>query len=292
MRWLAAVLLVALGCDGADPDPGLSAGLRVPGAQPVVGALRGGDGPAVTAIEIRTPLLRAGQGQYLLAGRAGPGAAAVHVGRQGDARYWIVPTGLADVTLPDELTWSARFDVGAGVPDGPLVVQVRAVDAGGRPGPLSEARFTVGGPPDGALVVDLAWDGVADLDLYIVDPLGRRLGPDDPNTYAPPAPGAPPDGPDAWRQEGILDRDAGAGCRAEGPMAERARWAEAPPRGRYTVFVDLAATCGRDRIPWQIKAFAAGAEVLTAGGVLFPADGERSVGGGGVGLRVGEFELP
>ncbi|MEZ4464309.1 MAG: hypothetical protein R3F43_07285 [bacterium] len=294
-RPLLPLLPLALGlaCDGADPDPGLASGLRVVGAQSVVGRLAGGEGPAVTAIEVRTPALRAGQGRYLLAGRAGPGSAAVHLGRVGDARYWIVPTGLPDVTTPSERTWSARFDVGTGVPAGPFVVQVRAVDGDGRPGPLAEARFTVGDArPEGALAVELTWEGVADLDLYVVDPAGRRLGLDDPTTWSPPPPGAPPDAPDAWRQGGVLDQDAGAGCRAEGPMAERATWAETAPPGRYVVYVDLASACALDRVPWQVQVYAAGRRLLNTGGILFPDDGLRTVGGGGTGLRVGEFDLP
>ena len=146
--------------------------------------------------------------------------------------------------------------------------------------------------PPGALVVALRWDRPADLDLYVVDPQGRRLGPDDPTTYQPPPPGQPPDPPDAWRAHGVLDRDAGAGCLGEGPLAENAIWQAAPPPGKYSIFLDFAEGCGFDHAGYTVTALQDGAVVFEAAGVLYPEDGRRGVLAGGAGIRVGELEVP
>lgn len=289
---MLAIVLLA-GCEGADPDPHAAAAFRVPGAQPHPGTLTAGDGPTITFVDVRTPTLRPGQARYLLAGRAEEAATAVHLQRVGDTRYWIVPTTLPDPANLDELIWSARFDLAPTTPAGPLVVRLRAVDAAGRPGPLAEATFTVGPPePEGALVVRLRWDVPADLDLYVLDPTGRRLGLDDPNTWSPAPPGSPPDGPDAWRSGGILDRDAGAGCLGEGPLAENAIWSEAAPSGKYLIFLDFADGCGFERAGYEVTVRRAGQLIFEAGGVLYTEDGRHGVLAGGTGLHVGEFEVP
>lgn len=288
--WL---LLLLAGCDGADADPRLSQGLRVPGAQPRAGQLTGGGGPAITFVDVRTPTVHPGQGRVLLAGRADDAATAVHLQRVGDAHYWVLPTALPDPAHLDQLTWSARFDVAPTVPEGPMVLRLRAVDTRGNPGPIQEATFMVGAAePQGFLVVALRWDVPADVDLYVLDPTGRRLGPDDPNTYAPPPPGSPPDPVDAWRSGGILDRDAGAGCLGEGPLAEHAVWAEAAPAGNYSILLDFADTCGFERAGFQVTVRLGGRLIFEGGGVLYPEDGRHGVLAGGPGLRVGQFEVP
>jgi len=291
VRWLA--LLVLLGCEGAEPDPGLFQGLRVPGTQSVIGQMVAGSGPEVTVVDVRTPTVRAGQAGYGLAGRVVATAAAVHLQRVGDDRYWVVPTGLPDPANLDELGWSARLDIGVGVPAGPLVVRVAGVDAQGRRGPLTLVPLTVASAtPEGALVITLAWDVPADLDLYVLDPTGRRLGPDDPTTYERPPPGAPPDPPDAWRGAGYLDQDAGAECATTGPLAEHGIWAEQAPSGTYQVSVDLAQSCGQPRVGYTLTATLQGRVILERSGVLYETDGRRGVLGGGSGVRIGEIRVP
>ncbi len=298
-RRIAAPLLLLIllqsvaGCDGVTADPGLNLGLRVPGRQLVPGALRSGDGPAITAVEIRDPLVRPGQGRYPLSGRAAHGAAAIHVARAGDDAWWVVPTGLPDPASPDEVDFALRFDLAPDVPEGPMVVTLRAVDADGRPGPLREARFTVGpAEPEGALVISLSWDAAADVDLYVLDPQGHLLSHADPNTYTPPRPGEPPAAPDAWRGGGILDRDAGADCAPEGRLAEHAVWADPPPAGDYVVSVDLASPCGHDRVAWRLTARLDGAIVAQAAGVLYPDDARRTTASGATPLRAASFRVP
>ena len=50
--WIALALCFGA-CDGADSDPAWTQRLRVPGAQWQAGALTGGDGPAITAVDVR-----------------------------------------------------------------------------------------------------------------------------------------------------------------------------------------------------------------------------------------------
>lgn len=297
-RPLAALLVLALAallaaCDGADLEPGRDLQVRVPGAQSAVGQLRSGDGPAITLVELRTPTLQPGVDRYLLSGRAVKAATAIHLAVLGDDRYWIVPTALPDPSAPDELGFSLRFAVRADRAPGPLAIRLQAVDAAGRRGPVETAELAVAPAiPEGALVVRLSWDSVADLDLYVVDPTGRRLGPDDPNTYAPPPPGSPPDPPDAWQRGGILDRDAGAGCGIEGPLAEHGIWRQAPPAGAYTVHVDLADPCTSAAVPWQVEVHLDGALIERVGGVLYPEDARATAATGATPARVTRFEVP
>ncbi len=293
MRGVCLALVAALcGCDGADPDPGLDLSLRVPGAQVRSGPVRASEGPAITQLEVRTPTVRPGQGDYLLAGRVAAAAAAVHVGRVGDDGHFVVPTGVPDPAVEGELQWSLRFDLSPTVAPGPLQVRLVAVDAAGRPGPAMTAELTVGpAVPAGDLVVRLSWDAVADLDLYVVDPAGNRLGPDDPNTWRAPPPGAPPAPPDAWRTGGILDRDAGADCDPAGVMAEHAVWATAAPAGTYAVGLDVASMCGQTAVGWRVEVWRGDARLTEAAGVAWPEDARVGAAAGAPPLAVTTFEV-
>jgi hypothetical protein len=292
MRWLC-LLLVALGCDGADSDAGLDRPIRVPGAQLVRGRLTPGSGPAITQVDVRSAALRPGQGQYRLAGRAEGSARAIHLGVEGDGAFWVVPTTTPDPTDPEELSWSARIDVRPDLKPGPLRLVLRAVDAQGRAGPLERVDFEVApSAPEGALVVTLRWDVPADLDLYVVDPSGRRLGLDDLNTYTPPPPGAPPDPPDAWRAGGQHSGDVGAGCATQGRLAEHAVWGAEPPSGTYRVLVDLAADCGQARAAWTVQVRRDGALLTESAGVLYPADARRAATTGAAPFVAARFDVP
>jgi len=97
-----------------------------------------------------------------------------------------------------------------GVSSQPLAVLLRAV-----------ARQA----PEGALVVQLAFDASADLDLYVTDPLQETV-------YFANTPS---------RSGGFLDRDRT--CKDAAPRVETIVF-ERPPPGRYRIGVEHAQPCG------------------------------------------------
>jgi hypothetical protein len=82
----------------------------------------------------------------------------------------------------------------------------------------------------GEVQVNIGWDTKADVDLYVVDPLGAEI------YYAE-------------RQSnsgGQLDIDSNAACSSDGPRAENIFWSfgVVPPRGEYEVRVNNWSACG------------------------------------------------
>jgi hypothetical protein len=96
------------------------------------------------------------------------------------------------------------------------------------PVPLAEhLRAAAAASLGTALVVRLAFDGSADLDLYVTDPLEETV-------YFANTP---------TRAGGALDADRT--CRDPAPRVETVRF-ERPPPGRYRVGVDHPASCASD----------------------------------------------
>ncbi len=196
---------------------------------------------------------------------------ALRVGFAGDGGYWIVPAGVADVTVPGELTWGARLDFSSDLALGEARVRVQAVGADERGGAVREARFElVDDTPGGALVVLLEWDAQADLDLYVRGPAGPWVGPEHP----------------------LHGPDSNAGCRVDGRRREHVAWAADPPAGRYRVGVDLAGACGQRRAAWRARVLLDGAPLAAAEGVLTQADARETAAGGAPPLLALEFDVP
>ncbi len=136
-------------------------------------------------------------------------------------------------------------------------------------------------PPDGDLVVTLAWQGAADLDLHVVDPLGGEAWSGHPNTVKPPPPGTPMD-PTAALASGQLDRDKNAGCARDNSAGEDVIWttrtgtmgpvAPVIPPGTYAVRVDTPALCGDASAAWVVAVYAQGVLVGSAAGVSTSED--------------------
>lgn len=90
--------------------------------------------------------------------------------------------------------------------------------------------MTVGGTviKTGNIQVTLEWDTrVADLDLFVTDPSGARVGYDNTSVDS----------------GGILDVDARAGCRETPSTVENIVWQGTPPSGTYGVTVDHYEQC-------------------------------------------------
>ncbi len=105
--------------------------------------------------------------------------------------------------------------------------------------------------PEGALVVQLAFDASADLDLYVTDPLQETV-------YFANTPS---------RSGGFLDRDRT--CKDAAPRVEAIVF-ERPPPGRYRIGVEHAQPCGAGvGAPFAVRALH-GERRFETSGVLPP----------------------
>ncbi len=123
--------------------------------------------------------------------------------------------------------------------------------------PFSFGLLTYG-PPEGDLVVSLAWNAPVDLDLHVVAPLPD--GSDSTEVWAKNPSALPPDGqagaPDEAAREagGYLDMDSNAGCQMDNRNAENVVWTGPAPAGHYIVRVDPFSLCGAKSASWHATA--------------------------------------
>lgn len=274
--WLPLVALLALSAcfDGALSDPGadldvqLSPGQRVDAPLPAEG-----ERPNVSALDVRSFTVIAGERGKWLAGRVTKPATAVLVSWKDAPAHWVVPVRIEDPSNPGELGFELLLDVAERRAPGPLELRFQAIDAAGHSGPRRTLVLDVRSPvPEGELVVSLAWSAAADLDLRIATPEGVLLGPENPSTWIPPRPGDPPAGPDAAAGAGVLDVDGLADCDARGRRRESALWRLPPPRGRYRAFVALAHACGQPRADFTLELWRNGQRVQRRADALFHED--------------------
>jgi uncharacterized protein YfaP (DUF2135 family) len=120
--------------------------------------------------------------------------------------------------------------------------------------------------------VNITWNSTADVDLYVVDPLGEEIYYGDRGSVS----------------GGILDIDSNAACGSDGPRAENIFWpfGVVPPRGEYTVRVNYWSACGEPSTDYVVT-------IRTKGGVPQTFTGRLTgpgVGGAiGAGYRLGDF---
>ncbi|WP_420454111.1 hypothetical protein [Rubrivirga sp.] len=110
-----------------------------------------------------------------------------------------------------------------------LRAQLRRVPGGAQTAPVAET-MTIGGTEikTGDVQVTLEWDTqLADLDLFVTDPSGDRVGYDNPRVAS----------------GGLLDVDARAGCDPTPSTVENIVWQGTPPTGAYGVTVDHYQQC-------------------------------------------------
>jgi len=281
---LAAAAFAALaGCGtAATSDPGLAAQLQVSGAQYRPGTLPApSGGPAAIALRTRHASLTIGEVREKLDGVLAPGTRSAVIGIAGSEGGWLLPAGVPAFDTPDDPSVAATIGLADDFPPGPFTLVAFGGDGDGRFGvPASvELIANAAPPPAGELVIALEWDGVADLDLHVVDALGGEAWADDPNTWVPPPPGEPVD-PTAYLTGGILDRDGNASCHRDGRPAEHVIWTMPPPAGTYVVRVDARSLCGGPGAAWYVAAYRNTTVLGAARGVATDADVQQAHGAG------------
>jgi hypothetical protein len=293
MRSLMVSASLLGACVGASAELGHEAQLQVAGAQWRPGPPPDDEaGPPVLDVALpRLTFVRDGASQRL-AGTLAPGATAAWVGLDGDSGGWIITAGSPSVDAPTAPTLTAEAAITPSTALGPQVLRVIAIDEQAQPGPARSIMILVEDvpPPPGTLVVSLAWQGRADLDLHVIAPDGGEAWSGDPNTWEPPPPGTPID-PDAWRAGGLLDRDGNAACHRDARPRENVVWTAAPPPGRYRVRVDARSLCGDAVAYYDVALFRDGAPIASGRGVATPADVELPHGAG-AGLTLLDIVLP
>lgn len=289
---LATLACAASSCGGTWADAGRDAELAVKG-----GTFFRGDepddasGPKVAAVDLSLTTLRAGVVDSPLKGSLAPGSTAAAISIEGDSGYWIVPAGIPAVDAPDYPTFTAPVSIATTVAPGPYRLLVRAVDADGHFGPLSDTPFqVVRVDVTGTLVVTLSWDTEADVDLHVVDPHGSEIWSRAPSSWMAPPPGAPVPA-DAWKDGGYLDFDSNAACAIDGRRQEDVVWERTPPSGRYVVRVDTPSLCGQAAARWNLVVSYRGVIVAKAAGTSLQSD-TRGLHQAGSGVLALQFDVP
>lgn len=277
---LAGCMLLALGC-GDSSQVGDGQPFRVRGAQFVRGELpgrppAGHEGAAgaggdkveskrrITLVTVMSLVVRQGQGEKKITGLASKDTSAVGIALDGVGDgYWVVPTGVPDLSTPDgQLTWSASADFGA-IDPGSQELRFVAIDGDGRAGQQTkQALCVVGVVPDNlhacdpkrplpSAVISLTWDTDADLDLQVINPSGRVIDAKNPTTADVDEDGELPPG------AGVIDRDSNAGCRIDGIRAENLVWTEKKPKGRYGIYVNMSDACKQSAANFRVAVYTA-----------------------------------
>ncbi|MFI5308581.1 MAG: hypothetical protein ACHQ53_14575 [Polyangiales bacterium] len=292
-RITALVSLLVLGaCGGASDDPGLSALLRVQGAQFVPGPMPSPDrGPKVRSARVSHNVLVVGTERETLSGTLDPAAGAVAIGRQHDAGFWIVTVGVPRVEEPGLPSFQALLGLARDFPSGRFTLLLSATDQAGRYGPRTSLALSAASPSaDAELVVALRWDDDADLDLHVIDPSGTEIWSRNINSWQPPAPGAAADAGD-WQAGGLLDFDSNAQCVIDGRDEEHVSWQQAPPHGEYQVRVATASLCGQTSAHWSVDVSLRGRSIAGARGISLDTDTQFGAGAG-AGARALSFAVP
>lgn len=281
VRWSGVVLTggAMVACSGgATADPGLSALLRVQGAQFVAGAMpaTSSAGPRVDSVEFPTNTIWPGDAHKTFSGALDPSATAAAVALSGDRGYWIITAGVPDFSAPTLPTFHGVASFATTLVPGQYTFQVRGIDAGGTFGPPAARILTAGETPpaapapQGELVVTLAWDTESDLDLHVVDPMGDEIYHGDPSS-APSRSAGQGALADAGSY-GHLDVDSNAGCVIDGLRREDVVWPGAPPTGPYLVRVDTPSLCGQPIANYAVRAVLRGSVISQANGVALDPD--------------------
>jgi hypothetical protein len=251
------LLALLVSCAGERSPSGIGEPIRVRNGVLKEGPLPAGPGPAITAIETASTVLRPGQGEKTLSGRASPGASAIALALGGRGNgYWLVGVDGPDPLNAGELGWQALVEIARDVPPGLADLLVVAIDASGVAGPVRSLPVCIPGAlPDNlnacdrnlappAAVVSLSWDTPVDLDLVVVAPDGRVIDAKHPRVL----PGA--DGGAATTS--AIDRDSNGACVLDRIQRENLVFQEAPPPGSYLVFANLFDACGRAPVHFRV----------------------------------------
>lgn len=179
-------------------------------------------GPAGTVSAEFPPLVLKGGSARVVLNASEPFSRLI-VAADGHLGYWELTLPAATTTVAVLILYAQ--DVGASAFD------LRyAAGAGTVLSAYREAPTAFLGNGTGEIQVNITWNSRADIDLYVVDPLGAEI-------YH------------AARQStsgGELDIDANAACHEDGARAESVFWPSdmVPPRGEYVVRVNAWSNCG------------------------------------------------
>jgi hypothetical protein len=291
--WTLSATVTLGGCSsGASNDPALTSLMRIQGAQFVAGSMPAAQaGPEVASIDLLTNTIWPGYANEPLKGSLGESAMAVTLALSGDEGYWIVPAGVPDVSTPTLPTFRATASFSTGLAPGAYSLEAHAVDSVGTLGPPKVQTLTAlpvapSRVVQGELVVTLAWDTEADVDLHVLDPLGNEIYHGAPSSLDPFAQGTSV----SSASPGVLDVDSNANCRADGLCQEDVIWAGTPPRGHYVVRVDTLSLCGQASAHWTVSVMLHAALLAEVTGTAFDTDtwGAHDRGAGVLAL---EFEV-
>ena len=286
-------LLALLGCQAATNELGYGNALVIVNAQ-----FRPGAFPAATGGPDTVQLAGAGSTtigtlRTRLHAVLGPDARGAIIGLAGTEGTWIITADPPDAETPGQPSASATYGFDPSVVPGPQTIALAATDATGRIGAPASLEVVAGAAPvpEGDLVVGLAWESTADLDLHVVDPTGGEAWSDHPSTTPTAQPGMPID-PAAYLAGGILDHDGNASCHLDNPANEHVIWrtragpdGDVPPvipSGTYTVRVDARSLCKDAAATWYVEVYARGVLLAAARGEAVPEDvrGDHRAGAG------------
>jgi hypothetical protein len=277
-------LALLIGCDdGASATRGAREPVQVAGGELHPGEIPADSGgPRITTLNSQANLLFAGQAGKKITGDAEGSATAVAVRlRETGDGYWTVPVGTPDPQTTSDLTWETDCDFAWDLRPRVYHLDFAAVNEAGAFGPVNALPLLVqSAVPAGKVIISLAWDSAADLDLHLVTPAGKELDPKHPTTAPAPgsADGTLPPG------TGVLDRDSNAACAEDGFRREDVVFADAPLPGVYLARVDLFAACGAHAADFVLTVTRGGAVTDTVKGRLLDIDEDG--GGPGSGLFV------
>ncbi len=291
MRRMLVALLALAGCSSVNNDPAADAELRLTNAQFYRGKPpAAGDGPSVTQLVPSPNLIRRGPSGSV-SGSVPRETTAVAVWLDGDVGYWIVTPGSLDPMQLGQLNFGAPATYARNLPAGSYTLHAAAADGRGHFGPPTDfALKTEETPIMGTLVVSLAWDTEADLDLHVVTPDGTEVWANKINSAPLPVPGQPTD-PNAWKSGGILDFDSNGSCVIDGRRLENVYWTVPPPSGHYIVRVDTFSMCGEYIANWRVNATLGDQTLGAAAG--FGRDTDVVLPhGAGAGVKALEFDIP
>jgi hypothetical protein len=293
--WLLALAACA---DTASPELGLGDLLYVDGAQYRPGAFPAATGgPDVVSLIPVNPTIVIGSHDEVVRGLLAPGAQSAILGIRGARGTWIVPAGAPNFSAPDEPTLAVTAGFSDALAVGSFELDAAAVDADGRIGAMMSAEVIAAPelPPQGDVVVTLAWIGTADLDLHVIDGAGHEAWQGHPNTQQI-MPGA---GPCDWASGGILDHDANMDCARSGQTTEDVVWttrtclgtvvAPVIPPGMYTVRVEARDMCSDASAPWAVSVYQAGVLAASARGIATPYEATYDKHGAGAGTTALTF---